>query len=64
MQYRLRTLLIALTLGPPMLAGAWWIWRRPEYAGVVVFAELCLLAVALPILVTNFDKGGWPDGPA
>jgi hypothetical protein len=32
MRYRLRTLLIVLTLGPPVLAGAWVKlveWRRP-----------------------------------
>jgi len=28
MRYRLRTLLIVLALGPPMLAGAWLAWRR------------------------------------
>jgi hypothetical protein len=47
MQYRFRTLLIVLALGPPMLAGAWWLshhqpdWQeiyerekfRWEYAG-------------------------------
>src|SRR5436190_21596961 len=27
MRYRLRTLLIVLALGPPVLAGAWWLWR-------------------------------------
>ena len=26
MQYRLRTLLILLAIGPPVLAGAWWAW--------------------------------------
>jgi hypothetical protein len=29
MQYRLRTLLIVLALGPPVLAGAWWVWPAP-----------------------------------
>jgi TRAP-type C4-dicarboxylate transport system permease small subunit len=27
MQYRLRTLLMLLALGPPVLAGAWFAWR-------------------------------------
>ena len=27
MQYRLRTLLIVLALGPPLLAGGWWGWQ-------------------------------------
>jgi hypothetical protein len=26
MQYRLRTLLIVLALGPPLLAGGYWLW--------------------------------------
>jgi hypothetical protein len=26
MRYRLRTLLIAAALGPPLLAGVWWGW--------------------------------------
>jgi hypothetical protein len=32
-RYKLRTLLIALTLGPPMLAGCWWnysTWRAEQ----------------------------------
>jgi len=28
MRYRLRTLLIMLAIGPPMLAGAWWTRQR------------------------------------
>jgi hypothetical protein len=28
MRYRLRTLLIVLALGPPVLAGAWFLWQR------------------------------------
>jgi hypothetical protein len=27
MRYRLRTLLILLALGPPLLAGGWWRWQ-------------------------------------
>jgi hypothetical protein len=27
-RYNLRTLLIVLALGPPLLAGAWWGWER------------------------------------
>ena len=27
MRYRLRTLLILLALGPPVLAGAWLVWQ-------------------------------------
>jgi len=28
MQFRLRTLLILLVAGPPVLAGTWWLWPR------------------------------------
>jgi hypothetical protein len=28
MRYRLRTLLIVLTIMPPVLAGAWFAWQR------------------------------------
>jgi hypothetical protein len=28
MRFRLRTLLIVLALGPPILALAWWLWIR------------------------------------
>ena len=30
MRYRLRTLLILLALGPPLIAGAWWTWRARQ----------------------------------
>jgi hypothetical protein len=30
MQYRLRTLLILATIGPPVLAGGWFAWERIE----------------------------------
>jgi hypothetical protein len=31
MQFRLRTLLIVLAIGPPMLAGAWWGLREWQF---------------------------------
>ena len=32
MRFRLRTLLIVLALGPPVIAGVWWAWEasRPK----------------------------------
>jgi hypothetical protein len=33
MRYRLRTLLMVLALGPPLLAGAWWGWREWRQSG-------------------------------
>jgi len=48
-RYKLRTLLIGLALGPPVIAGAWWAWERwrplrqdemlPHYGGGPTFAE-------------------------
>ncbi len=39
MRYRLRTLLIVLAVGPPVMAGTWWTW--------VTFKELIALALLL-----------------
>ena len=30
MRYRLRTLLIILALGPPVIAGGYWTWERSQ----------------------------------
>jgi len=44
MRYRLRTLLIVLALGPPALAGAWFLtgawefWFACRIAGIVILA--------------------------
>ena len=49
-RYRLRTLLILLAIGPPMLAGAWWMVESP--AGHETLAEAFVtLAVCSPILL-------------
>jgi hypothetical protein len=44
MRYRLRTLLIVLALGPPVLAGAWWAINR----GWLQFTLPALLVIAFP----------------
>jgi hypothetical protein len=44
MRFRLRTLLIALALGPPVLALAWWYGR-------VAIGELLLVLLTLPALI-------------
>jgi hypothetical protein len=36
MRYRLRTLLILLALGPPLLAGAWYCWQTYREANRVI----------------------------
>jgi hypothetical protein len=38
MRYRLRTLLIALSVAPPLLAGAWGIWRMFGVMSVIATA--------------------------
>jgi hypothetical protein len=62
MRYRLRTLMILLTVGPPALAGVWLAW--PTIALVLLQAVLflvvgaVLLAIAIPfamVLATIAD---------
>jgi hypothetical protein len=36
MRYRLRTLLIALTLGPPVLAATWWAAHDPASGALAI----------------------------
>ena len=53
MRYRLRTLLIASAIGPPVLAGAWFIWRTQwTYEGlliatVIIFAATWIATIAM-----------------
>ena len=35
-RYRLRTLLIVLALGPPMIAGVWWVFGVARFIGVTL----------------------------
>ena len=46
MRYRLRTLLIVLALGPPVLAGAWFITRDLLTMTFLAIALASLLVVA------------------
>jgi hypothetical protein len=48
MQYHLRTLLILLAIGPPMLAVAWWFDLTPIVAGIVIWCVLAFALLALP----------------
>jgi hypothetical protein len=43
MRFRLRTLLIVLALGPPVIALAWWYWK--------VALDLLPLALLFPYLI-------------
>ena len=55
MQYRLRTLLIVLALGPPLIAGGWWgwseyrEWRERERLLRALFAPFPEEIVEIPI---------------
>jgi polyferredoxin len=51
MRYRLRTLLIVLALGPPVLAGAWWGIVCP-----VLYVQELTLKSELP-------REEWPENP-
>jgi hypothetical protein len=48
-RYRLRTLLIVLALGPPVLAGIcnWWAGREPSVEGVVTYRGMPAAAVSV-----------------
>jgi hypothetical protein len=56
MRYGLRTLLILLAIGPPILAAAWF---EPKYiAGLVASVILCALAVLFATaLATQLTDG-------
>jgi len=46
MRFRLRTLLIATTIGPPVLAVAWWLNLAPVVSGILIWA-ICAIAVCM-----------------
>jgi hypothetical protein len=46
MRYRLRTLLLLLALGPPIIAGIWFDWSFALVAGLYVAAIVLLLPAA------------------
>jgi len=52
MRYRLRTLLIVLALGPPMIAGGWWkysSWRAEQERKEIIRGER-VSSQAFPIM--------------
>jgi len=51
MQYRLRTLLIVLALGPPVLAGAWWVCSLPVVHPLAFRLPAALFAIAILAVV-------------
>jgi len=60
MRFRLRTLLIFLALGPPLLAGAWFAARWLVQGDNLLFCVLVLLGVAayaaLAVLAANMKR--------
>jgi hypothetical protein len=55
MQFRLRTLLIVLALGPPLLACAWW-YLRPHHLGLPVLALMLVMIFCLAMFWRSLVK--------
>jgi hypothetical protein len=45
MRFRLRTLLIVLAVGPPLLAGTWFLIQ--SFSGIAVLSIICCLIASL-----------------
>jgi hypothetical protein len=59
MRYRLRTLLIVLTLGPMVLAGTFFLLTSPEYLGLrFALLDFITFAVFLAALAALWEY--WP----
>jgi hypothetical protein len=58
MRYRLRTLLIALAVLPPVLAGVWWAMEMPPIPVILIVWIAADLFIAWRQL-----KGDWPPSP-
>jgi len=56
MRYRLRTLLIALTLGPPLIALEWWCLKESS------FALLVMLVVSVSLILWLLNLTLWALG--
>jgi len=57
MRYRLRTLLIALALGPPVLALEWWYWKESPFALLpLIVVSLCLILWLLNLMVWMLER--------
>jgi hypothetical protein len=69
MRFRLRTLLIVLAIGPPLLAGAWFaaLWLtddRNKEAALHVFMLAMLYLAAVTIAVYSKRIARWAFGTA
>jgi hypothetical protein len=52
MQFRLRTLLIVLALGPSVLALEWWYWKESPFALLpLLVVGLCLILWLLNLIL-------------
>jgi hypothetical protein len=65
MRYRLRTLLIVLALGPPVLAGVWFAWTwisedaalaTPLLLGFGGYLSIAILAVVLHLRTASNQR--------
>jgi hypothetical protein len=56
MRYRLRTLMILLALGPPILAGVWWAWPK-----VVESPKKPGLDDLIALIVATNHPDSWDD---
>jgi hypothetical protein len=65
LRYKLRTLLIVLALGPPVLAGLWFarIWGLanidvavPMFLGLGVYLSIAMLAVVLYLRSSHYPR--------
>ena len=52
MRFQLRTLMIVLTLGPPVIALEWWYWKESSLALLpLVVVSLCLIMWLLHVVL-------------
>ena len=58
MQFHLRTLLIILALGPPALAGTWWLYTHPVAVWAFAIAALIVFIPNLILAVFGYGFGG------
>jgi hypothetical protein len=53
MQFRLRTLLIFLALGPPVIALEWWYWKQSSFALLpLIVVTVCLILWLLNLILS------------
>ena len=62
MRYRLRTLVVLTAIGPPVLAGMWWVSGDSQRVALVAFVAFFLAVFLLPqLILREIVKGAWPE---